>query len=217
MGKALPNKEQGNKKKSGWDLQENSKFGNRSSEVSAEGTHSRIINPGRAKHPCFLIRSPVLHNMKIWNIKTHKNTWNIKIKIHSSCETEAFVETHLCNLCVILYKYPVQQYLKNGKIHFSCEIDRKVFLIKTRLCKLRVILRSRVLRGVYTLVTGTAVLYTINRLIKLYSGASCRVGYVFLFSFSRALPPFSTRETCIHATHAKAKGQAEADDPRIID
>ena len=25
----------------------------------------------------------------------------IKIKIHSSCEIEYFVETHLCNLCVI--------------------------------------------------------------------------------------------------------------------
>ena len=26
----------------------------------------------------------------------------IKIKIHSSCEIENFVETHLCKLCVIL-------------------------------------------------------------------------------------------------------------------
>ena len=26
----------------------------------------------------------------------------IKMKIHSSCETEDFVETHLCKLCVIL-------------------------------------------------------------------------------------------------------------------
>ena len=26
----------------------------------------------------------------------------IKIKTHSSCEIEDFVETHLCNLCVIL-------------------------------------------------------------------------------------------------------------------
>ena len=26
----------------------------------------------------------------------------IKIKIHCSCETEDFVETHLCKLCVIL-------------------------------------------------------------------------------------------------------------------
>ena len=26
----------------------------------------------------------------------------IKIKIHSSCEIEDFVETHLCKLCVIL-------------------------------------------------------------------------------------------------------------------
>ena len=27
----------------------------------------------------------------------------IKIKIHSSCEIEYFVETHLCKLCIILY------------------------------------------------------------------------------------------------------------------
>ena len=26
----------------------------------------------------------------------------IKMKMHSSCETEDFVETHLCKLCVIL-------------------------------------------------------------------------------------------------------------------
>ena len=26
----------------------------------------------------------------------------IKMKIHSSCEIEYFVETHLCKLCVIL-------------------------------------------------------------------------------------------------------------------
>ena len=38
---------------------------------------------------------------------------------------------------------------------FSGEIDQKVFSIKTQLCKLRVILRSRVLRGVYTLVKDT--------------------------------------------------------------
>ena len=29
-------------------------------------------------------------------------TYIIKIKIHSSCEIEYFVETHLCKLCVIL-------------------------------------------------------------------------------------------------------------------
>ena len=30
------------------------------------------------------------------------NTGIIKIKIHSSCEIECIVETHLCKLCVIL-------------------------------------------------------------------------------------------------------------------
>ena len=34
----------------------------------------------------------------------------------------------------------------------SCDIDQKVLLIKIQLCKPRVILRSRVIRGVYTLV-----------------------------------------------------------------
>ena len=34
-------------------------------------------------------------------------------------------------------------------------IDQKGFLIKTQVCKLRVILRSQVLRGVYTLVKDT--------------------------------------------------------------
>ena len=30
-------------------------------------------------------------------------TWyTVKVKIHSSCEIEDFVETHLCKLCVIL-------------------------------------------------------------------------------------------------------------------
>ena len=36
---------------------------------------------------------------------TNKQRWYthiIKIKIHSSCEIEYFVETHLCKLCVIL-------------------------------------------------------------------------------------------------------------------
>ena len=31
-----------------------------------------------------------------------ENIYIIKIKIHSSCEIEDFVETHLCKLCVIL-------------------------------------------------------------------------------------------------------------------
>ena len=31
-----------------------------------------------------------------------KYIYIIKIKIHSSCEIEDFVETHLCKLCVIL-------------------------------------------------------------------------------------------------------------------
>ena len=35
-------------------------------------------------------------------MKYHMNYYIIKIKIHSSCEIEDFVETHLCKLCVIL-------------------------------------------------------------------------------------------------------------------
>ena len=33
---------------------------------------------------------------------TSDHGYIIKIKIHSSCEIEYFVETHLCELCVIL-------------------------------------------------------------------------------------------------------------------
>ena len=32
----------------------------------------------------------------------HLSVYIIKIEIHSSCEIEYFVETHLCKLCVIL-------------------------------------------------------------------------------------------------------------------
>ena len=51
----------------------------------------------------------------------------------------------------------VQMYIfkKKKKITSSCKIDQFFFLIKTQLCKPRVILRSRVLRGVYTLVKDT--------------------------------------------------------------
>ena len=35
-------------------------------------------------------------------LKLIKIIYIIKIKIHSSCEIEDFVETHLCKLCVIL-------------------------------------------------------------------------------------------------------------------
>ena len=42
----------------------------------------------------------------------------------------------------------------NEKMHFSSEIDH-FFFSKTQLCKLRVILRSRVLRGEYILVKDT--------------------------------------------------------------
>ena len=34
--------------------------------------------------------------------RTNSSLYIIKIKIHSSCEIEDFVETHLCKLCVIL-------------------------------------------------------------------------------------------------------------------
>ena len=40
-------------------------------------------------------------------------------------------------------------------IDLRCGIDRKGFLIKTQLCKLRVILRSRGLPGGYALVKDT--------------------------------------------------------------
>ena len=40
--------------------------------------------------PLLLARSPYVY------------IYIIKIKIHSSCEIEDFVETHLCKLCVIL-------------------------------------------------------------------------------------------------------------------
>ena len=56
----------------------------------------------------------------------------IKIQIHSSCEIEYFVATHLCKLRVM-------------KIHSSCEIED---FVEIYLCKLCVILRSRVLRVV---------------------------------------------------------------------
>ena len=43
------------------------------------------------------------HQSSIWcNERTRHAIHIIKIKIHSSCEIEYFVETHLCNLCVIL-------------------------------------------------------------------------------------------------------------------
>ena len=35
-------------------------------------------------------------------VRTSPTDCIIKIKIHSSCEIEDFVETHLCKLCVIL-------------------------------------------------------------------------------------------------------------------
>ena len=38
---------------------------------------------------------------------------------------------------------------ENEKMHVSCELDQKSFFIKTQLRKLRVVLRSRVSRGVY--------------------------------------------------------------------
>ena len=45
---------------------------------------------------------------------------------------------------------------KDEKIHLSCiRSTKNVFLIKTQLCKLRVIVRSRLLRGMYTLVKDT--------------------------------------------------------------
>ena len=66
----------------------------------------------------------------------------IKIKAHSSCEIEYFVETHLCKLCVLLqvYQYVVlriipgvqHQYYKGKNtydIHSSC--DKK----KSRFCR----------------------------------------------------------------------------------
>ena len=44
------------------------------------------------------------------------------------------------------------------KMRLSCEIDEEGFLIKAHLCTLRVMLRSLVLRGVYTLVKDVCVI-----------------------------------------------------------
>ena len=43
-----------------------------------------------------------LENFKLSKTSHNNIIYIIKIKIHSSCEIEDFVETHLCNLCVIL-------------------------------------------------------------------------------------------------------------------
>ena len=43
-----------------------------------------------------------IHVARILHNKSACTTIIIKIKIHSSCKIEHFVETHLCKLCVIL-------------------------------------------------------------------------------------------------------------------
>ena len=55
-------------------------------------------------HLCKLRNTPVARFYKIFmsqNLISNSNNI-MKIKIHSSCEIEYFVETHLCKLCVIL-------------------------------------------------------------------------------------------------------------------
>ena len=46
-------------------------------------------------------KPPTIHMIKQYS-GNYSNILIIKIKIHSSCEIEDFVETHLCKLCVIL-------------------------------------------------------------------------------------------------------------------
>ena len=71
---------------------------------------------------------------------------------HKPCLSRFF----LCLFIRLLPQTLSHSYVrKNEKIHFSCEIDQKCFWIKTQFCKLRVILRSRVLRSVCTLVKDT--------------------------------------------------------------
>ena len=63
----------------------------------------------KAATPCFTPRIPSA-SLSTITIYTHTDTVGLrdsdldimKIKIHSSCEIEDFVETHLCKLCVIL-------------------------------------------------------------------------------------------------------------------
>ena len=42
------------------------------------------------------------HNHEINAFRERSRRIRIKVKMHSSCEIEYFVETHLCKLCVIL-------------------------------------------------------------------------------------------------------------------
>ena len=50
--------------------------------------------------------------------RTPDTRYNIKIKIHSSCEIEYFVETHLCKLCVIL-RSRVSRVVSSLMIYYS--------------------------------------------------------------------------------------------------
>ena len=65
------------------------------------------------------------------------------------CSPQVLVVTR----ATILEVYVI--YFESMYLHLSCEIDQNVFFIKIQLCRLLVILRSRVLRGVCTLVNDT--------------------------------------------------------------
>ena len=52
-------------------------------------TRDMFCEPYKQQYWCFCCRASI-------------NKYGIKIKIHSRCETEYFVETHLCKLCMIL-------------------------------------------------------------------------------------------------------------------
>ena len=49
------------------------------------------------------------------------------MKIHSSCEIEDFVETHLCKLCVYIYTILANIICRKVKsTPFSCEIEDSI-------------------------------------------------------------------------------------------
>ena len=66
----------------------------------------RCCSPLSARSRAF--RSSIFTQQKGPYLWYHTSTYLvIKIKIHSSCEIEYFVQTHLCKLCVILSTYHI--------------------------------------------------------------------------------------------------------------
>ena len=119
---------------------------------------TRCISPtSLLRMPSYSVKNPYAKILATISTRlpdiTYTSKYIIKIKIHSSCEIDYFVKTHLCKLCVIL-RSRVLRVVYNIYIHRIVRYIEKHRYRYTALCSRNCWLAASIVAGWLLCVVG---------------------------------------------------------------